>query len=294
MSAYRISYFAWFFQLKTVTARDVVMTEKGGFFERGGGAAGRAAGRAVDRTVAKTFENDCEGSWDSHSISFFGCFPIRMSYLISAPLHSKFVEPFWTNANYIGMMAAFADLMWHLLLWIAVLIMDVWVAHIPNRPSDAHSIGDAFARELQWAATMSTGLVWAGLFLALVFGFLGQTIGGAWPSTISLIKGGGTASAIFSALYLLKMIAMVGDGDATTDDDWNTIVALPYLTIRQLTIWSLALKCLALAVVDANMQFGGPADREDIMQVCNLVQKGTKYTYKKAPKPPDGVPIWPS
>ena len=245
--------------------------------------------KPVDRVLLKTFENDCESPWDNHHMTFLGI-PIRMSYLISAPLHSKFVAPFWLQANCIGMMAAFADLMWHLLLWIAVLIMDVWVAHIPNRPSDAHSIGDAFARELQWAATMSTGLVWAGLFLAIVFGFLGQTIGGAWPSTISLIKGGGTASAIFSALYLLKMIAMVGDGDATTDDDWNTIVALPYLTIRQLTIWSLALKCLALAVVDANMQFGGPADRNDIMQVCSLVKSGTGYKYK-APKAAHGVPI---
>lgn len=232
-------------------------------------------GRAGDR-VDHAFSNDCTDNysyWDSHVWKLCGC-PIRMSYLISAPLHSKFVEPFWHKANGLGALAALLDLLWHVGLWVVVLVMDVWVAHLPNRADDAHSIGeDEFAREIQWAATMSTGLVWAGLFVAIVFGFLGQTSGGAWPSTVSLIKGGASASIIFSTVFLFKMITMFGDG-TDPQTNWNKTTTLPFLTVRQLTLWSVALKCLALAAVDANMTFGGPADRKDILNVCGLVQGG--------------------
>lgn len=193
-----------------------------------------------------------------------------VTYVVSAPLSNKGSPFFWAGTNWLGYIAALVDVFYHVLLWLAILIMDCWVAHLPNRDEDAHSIGDAYAQELQWGATVCTILVWTGLFISIVFGFMGQIPGSAWPSTVSLLRGGAIGGIIFSALYALKLMAMVGDGKTDVHNNWNIVAVEPEITVRQLTLWSIGLKCLAFATLDANLNYWGPVTQREIANICNF------------------------
>ena len=194
--------------------------------------------------------------------------PGWVSYVVSAALSSKGSPFFWANTTCLGYIAALVDILYHVCLWLAILIMDCWVAHMPNRNEDAHSIGDAYAQELQWGATVCTILVWVGLAISIVFGFLGQIPGSAWPSTVSLLRGGAMGGIVFSALYALKLMMMVGGGAHDTHNNWNIVTAEPEITVRQLTLWSIGLKCLAFATLDANLNYWGPVTQREIANVC--------------------------
>lgn len=199
--------------------------------------------------------------------------PGWVSYVVSAPLSNKGSPFFWNGTNWLGYIAALVDVFYHVLIWLAILIMDCWVAHLPNRDEDSHSIGDAYAQELQWGATVCTILVWTGLVISIVFGFMGQIPGSAWPSTVSLLRGGAIGGIIFSALYALKLMAMVGGGANDVHNNWNIVTAEPEITVRQLTLWSIGLKCLAFATLDANLNYWGAVTQRELANICNFTAK---------------------
>ena len=216
-----------------------------------------------------------------------------LTYVVSAPFSSK-GSPFFLPKAYDGSMgwnycmsamAGTIDLLYHVLLWVAILIMDCWVANLPHRGEDAHSIGDMYADEIQWGATVCTILVWIGLFIAIVFGVLGQIPGSAWPSTVSLLRGGAIGSILFSTLYALKLMMMVGGGPNDTANNWNIVTVEPEITVRQLTLWSIGLKCLALTCLDANLNFFGPVKEPELANVCGL---SADYEYTGKGEAPAG------
>lgn len=201
-----------------------------------------------------------------------------LTYVVSAPFSSK-GSPFFLPKAYDGTMgwnycmsamAGTIDLIYHVLLWVAILIMDCWVANLPHRGEDAHSIGDMYAEEIQWGATVCTILVWIGLVISIIFGFLGQIPGSAWPSTVSLMRGGAIGGIVFSSLYALKLMMMVGGGPHDTANNWNVVTAEPEITVRQLTLWVIGLKCLALTCLDANLNYFGPVTEPELANVCGL------------------------
>lgn len=196
-----------------------------------------------------------------------------ITYVVSAPLSSKGSPYFWPMGNVCGIIAALVDVLFHVCLWLAILIMDCWVAHLPNRDEDSHSIGDAYAQEIQWGGLICTILVWAGLVISIAFGIMGQIPGAAWPSTVALLRGGAIGGIVFHSLYALKIMEMTGGGATDMHNNWNLVTAEPEITVRQLTLWTVGLKCLAFACLDANLNFFGPVKEAELANVCSLSDK---------------------
>ena len=170
----------------------------------------------------------------------------NLSYIVSATLHFRGFEQFWKKASCVGKLASFGDLVIHLCLWISVLAIDGWVSY-----QDPLGSGDAamYMREVETAALTSTVVAWVGLLLALVFGLLGQDAGKAYPSTLGFVLGGGLASALFSTVYALLLMGSFPEAAvATAKDD-------PRTAIRQLTLWAIGLKLLAVSTAKANASF---------------------------------------
>ena len=211
-----------------------------------------------------------------------------ITYVVSAPLSSKGSAYFWPMNNACGIVAALVDVLFHVCLWLAILIMDCWVAHLPNRDEDSHSIGDAYAQEIQWGGLVCTILVWAGLVISIAFGVMGQIPGAAWPSTVALLRGGAIGGIVFHSLYALKIMAMTGGGATGMHNNWNIVVAEPKITVRQLTLWTVGLKCLAFACLDANLNFFGPVKEAELANVCSLAGKnyGVRDAVSKEIPPP--------
>lgn len=201
--------------------------------------------------------------------------PGWLTYVVSAPLSNKGSMFFWAGTNCVGYIAALVDVIYHVAIWLAVLILDCWVAVLPHRHEndEPHSIGDPFAEEIQYAATWCTILVWIGLVISIVFGFMGQIPGSAWPSTISLLRGGAIGGIIFSSLYALKIMDMVGGGAHDTHNNWNIATATPEITVRQMTLWSIGLKCFAFATLDANLNYWGAVKERELANICNFTAK---------------------
>ena len=63
---------------------------------------------------------------------------------------------------------------------------------------------------------------------------------------------------------------MVGGGPNDTANNWNLVTVEPEITVRQLTLWAIGLKCLALTCLDANLNFFGPVREPELANVCGL------------------------
>lgn len=197
---------------------------------------------------------------------------LPVSYLVSAPLAHRGAPFFWAAANGGGRLVALVDLLFHVCLWASIVVLDSWIMVLPNRDADdalKHEIGDEFAKEIQFAASLCNYLFLGGLVLSIVFGWLGQMHGSAWPTQIVFTLGMGMASLLFTLLYALKLMMMTGDG---VNGNWNTVKETPEVTVRQMTLWLVFLKVLAITMMKANKEFWGPAIPTQLAQTCGLVQ----------------------
>jgi hypothetical protein len=202
-----------------------------------------------------------------------GGFPV--SYLVSAPLSHRGAPFFWAAANWGGKLVALIDLLFHVCLWVSIVVIDSWIMVLPNRDADdalKHEIGDEFAKEIQFAASLCNYLFLGGLVLSLIFGWAGQMHGSAWPTQIVFTLGMGMASLLFTLLYALKLMMMTGDG---VNGNWNIVKETPEVTVRQMTLWLVFLKVLAITMMKANKEFWGPALPGQLAQTCGLVKSGT-------------------
>ena len=185
---------------------------------------------------------------------FFGC--LLMSYIVSAPLHFQGHGQFWTRADWcLGRFIALLDLFGHLGLWIAVFVLECWTFSFKTFGTDP-------LNDVRTGAFWCTFLVFLGLLMAVVYGALGQPAGKAWPTTVGMIVGGGVASLIFSFILAMWSGAVVLDAD-----EERTVES-----VRHVTLWLVALKTLALAVVNANINFWGACEQADqLANICALM-----------------------
>ena len=201
-----------------------------------------------------------------------GGFPV--SYLVSAPLAHRGAPFFWAASHWGGKLVALIDLLFHVCLWVSIVVLDSWIMVLPNRDADdplKHEIGDEFAKEIQFAASLCNYLFLGGLFLSLIFGWAGQMHGSAWPTQIVFTLGMGMASLLFTLLYAVKLMMMTGDG---VNGNWNIVKETPEVTVRQMTLWLVFLKVLAITMMKSNKEFWGPAIPAQLAQTCGLVQYG--------------------
>ena len=98
-------------------------------------------------------------------------------------------------------------------------------------------------------------IAFVGIIISAVFGFLGQPSGKAWPSTICFLFGGLKASLAFTVLIIIvasdKWTGFNSATQAGMDGHQETV------TMRQMALWSVAFKFLAIAQLSANEKFWG-------------------------------------
>lgn len=208
------------------------------------------------------YTTDCEdGGRRDKGFKFCGG-KLNMSYIVSAPLHYEGFDDFWTSASCIGQMAAFTDMLMHVLLWVVVLTIDIMMySYDPVGDGDTK----IFMREIQAGVITSTCLVWVGLFLAIIFGILGQPAGKAFPSTVAFVLGGAFASILFSLVYVILLVNWT---EAMTSTDTGRY----FMTLRQLSLWSLGLKSVAFYYAKANIDFHGACEHESMLKnICRFV-----------------------
>lgn len=222
------------------------------------------------------YKQQCE---DRAKKDVFGCF--NMSYIVSAPLHYESVRDFWTHASMAGRFFAFSDALLHVVLWAVILVLDCWVyGHDPlgtgaeaattdasgNAVAAVHGTGShMFMRELHNGVFASTILVWVGLFLALIYGALGQPAGKAFPHQVSLVLGGGFASLLLSLAYVILLAGWTDVMNATDKDEYK-------VTLRQISIWVVALKSFAFYYAKANIDFHGACEHNAMLKnICTFM-----------------------
>lgn len=177
---------------------------------------------------------------------------MKFSYVISAPLHMKGFWEFWATdkATWADRIAVTVDLLTHLGLWIAALVLELWCN------GQSHK-GGALLAELQIAALWSLIVALIGLAIAQIFAMTGggQEAGKLFPTTHAAIVGGAYASIAFSMLWTIQsagwsQMTLQYEDDAANDN------ALKHQ--RQCMLWSLALKIIAVVTVVKNSDFWGP------------------------------------
>lgn len=191
------------------------------------------------------------------------CCAFNISYIVSAPLHYQGFYQFWYAADCIGQIVAFVDVLLHVLLWVAALVLDCWIVSIDN-------LGHQWMRELQIGALVCLGIALFGLLVAQVLGVLGQPAGKSWPSTVGLIMGGGAASAVFTLMFCLSFsFAVPALLDAT-----DPLADPPYVTVRHCALASLPIKIFALATARANIDFWGSCEQADKLDnICAFMAR---------------------
>jgi hypothetical protein len=56
-------------------------------------------------------------------------------------------------------------------------------------------------------------------------------------------------------------------------NNWNIVTVTPEITVRQMTLWVIGLKCLALATLDANLNFWGPVQKRELANICGFTEE---------------------
>lgn len=177
---------------------------------------------------------------------------VKISYIISAPLHMEGLQEFWEQGGGTAKIAVLFDVLLHLAFWVTALILELWCVNQEHRGSNMLvEIGDAS----MWALAAA----FIGIFIAQLFAMAngGQESGRLFAATYGTIVGGAYASIVFSIMWGVysatswaAMIAQYGDGDHLDD---NLKVQ------RQVMLWSMALKIIAVSTLIKNADFWGPA-----------------------------------
>ena len=212
--------------------------------------------RVLNRTYKNVNDNTPGGSPTKI------CTP-SLSYIISAPLHMEGIDEFWTKGRWPDRLAVFADFLLHLAFWVTAFVLEIWCVNQDHRGSKMLvEIGDAS----MWA--LSAALI--GIVIAQFFAMFngGQESGRLFAATYGTIVGGTYASIVFSIMWGVysatswaAMIAQYGEGDHLDD---NLKVQ------RQVMLWSMALKIIAVATLTKNADFWGPAVKSEEAQVRML------------------------
>lgn len=230
------------------------------------------------KLVNNDYKKQCQ---EREAQDYFGCF--NMSYIVSAPLHRESYSDFWGHASMMGRFFVFTDLFLHVGLWIVILVMDCWVYNHDQLGTGAvaattdasgnvvaavHGTGsNMFMRELHNGVFVSTVLVWVGLILALVYGALGQPAGKAFPHQVALVLGGGFASLLLSLAYVILLAGWTDVMDTTNANDSK-------VTLRQISIWVVALKAFAFYYAKANIDFHGACEHKEMLKnICWFVNQ---------------------
>jgi hypothetical protein len=218
-----------------------------------------------------------------------------ISYLISATLHGRGSLAFWGSGlpseavgtyRLLTRAIAVVDLFWHVALWLIVAIFEIWSygnfqsyeqhrgtveqRMADNTSPDAGDHSRVLLDELFVGQFTGFMIALVGLVISFVFGLLGQPSGKAWPSTICFLFGGLKASLLFTLLiivvasdkwYKFNSVTEVGeDANQTT------------VTMRQMLLWLVGLKCLLLQQLSANEKFWGSASDDDAYaNLCSLL-----------------------
>lgn len=183
------------------------------------------------------------------------------SYIISAPLHYQGYDEFYTDAGCMGKFIAWWDFVLHILLWVATVVIDSMIKG-NGALDDMHDFQD----NIQTASITCLSLALFGLVVAQIFGWLGQPVGKAWPTTVGLIVGGLLGSLLFTILLVVTFSDTLLSPDASR--------------LRGLTLIGIALKVFTLSTLRANIEFWGACEHSaEMNQICNL----TKGTVKVAP-----------
>lgn len=237
-----------------------------------------------------------------------------VSYLVSAPLHGRGSIAFWQegvqNMDFYGIITrgiCIFDLFWHVALWLVLLIFEIWtytafqnnvqvkaavpeivadptatppVIGVPAVPKAEYHMADAdgaagsrvLLDELFVGEFGAFLIAFTGLVISIVFGFMGQPSGKAWPSTICFLFGGIKASLAFTVLIILvasdKWHGFNSVTDVSADGNQETV------TMRQMLLWGVLLKCLLLAQLSANEKFWGSASDDDTYANFCFLLKG--------------------
>ena len=225
-----------------------------------------------------------------------------VSYLISAPLHGRGSLAFWQSGidkvNFYAFVTRFiciVDLFWHLALWIGLLVLECWTyTNFQNymqtkhgTPEEEYRMADGpgdtsrvLLDELYVGQFTTFMIAFVGIIISAVFGFLGQPSGKAWPSTICFLFGGLKASLAFTVLIIIvasdKWTGFNSATQAGMDGHQETV------TMRQMALWSVAFKFLAIAQLSANEKFWGSGSDDDMYaNMCFLLGKLDTSGYKK-------------
>lgn len=215
-----------------------------------------------------------------------------ISYLVSATLHGRGALAFWgsgvawTGDNWffhaLTRIIAVVDLFWHVGLWIWVSIFECWVYdhfrrvkqnnhgaeyHMANGANDESRV---ILEELFVGQFIGYLVAAIALVICIIFGLFGQPSGKAWPSTICFLFGGLKASLLFTLLIIV-----------VASDKWDGFNSVMHeglnghqqtVTVRQMLLWLVGLKCLLLQQLSANEKFWGSASEDDAYaNICSLL-----------------------
>jgi hypothetical protein len=210
---------------------------------------------------------------------------IRLSELISPQFFDA--ENQFNRNKCFGKSLCWIDLIYHVLLWVAVLITQIlsFAKKTHGHDSDADDCKDYHVKcedtrylmsELQVAAFVSAVFAVGGLVLVFVLGFWS----GKTPSTIlpigkTLLMGSLFVSLVFSAMYLFyiptashDVARMANKDDDDGDDD--------EIGHRHVTFWLVALKIFLLEQLNANANFFGPRGQLDAENSAKIAAAAKK------------------
>ena len=197
---------------------------------------------------------------------------LKLSYIISAPLHFKGFAEFWGSkaVGCANKLAVTFDLVFHLAFWVTPLIMEIWAAYLNK--------GGFWLKEVQAASMWALITALIGLLIAQVFAMLwgGQDAGRLFPSTYGLIVGGGYASIAFNCLYVVLATQSGWAAYTASDDDANDELA----QLRKQTLWTIMLKFLAVTTAKQNAAFWGPCAPDVTEEQTKMLaeSKGNGFT----------------
>jgi hypothetical protein len=192
-----------------------------------------------------------------------------VSYFVSALIHPQ--GQYGSHAQDMKMgggfwCSALVDLFFHLSLWIVLVGFDIYTA---TRESHGKIINDmdthVYMSELQTGVIVATSTALVGLVICILLGFGGEMINGAQSFQHSLVIGGLKASILFSVIYALQLASMHPDVlDKAEAGSLNTF--------RQISLWAIVVKILAVYMVKSNVGYWfGSHDFNGARGLCALL-----------------------
>lgn len=184
---------------------------------------------------------------------YLGCInsKLKLSYLVSAPLHMKGFFQFFGKIHpyhWVDKFFVTVDLLSHLGAWIAALCLEIWINNQEDR-------GSALLAEVSKVSLWALIVAWTGIAIASGFALFGQEVGKLFASTYAVVVGGAYTSIMMSLVWILQSAswaAMVAQyDDSSLGDDLKTQ--------RHYVLWSFALKICAVVCLKHNAAFWGPA-----------------------------------